>query len=86
MNKYILPLETRKNIVLTQIIEQQTILYRNDLENFGFKKDNNRHKQTEVATNNEMLREKLDLLFEELERLNAEDQTGSGTSEPRPTV
>lgn len=77
--RYLLPLHLRKDLVLTQIQEQQTIIYRNVLENLGFVAEGNKHKQTEVKTNNEILSEKIDLLFGELERLNAEDKTGSGT-------
>lgn len=77
-DKYTLPNSLRLNLVQTQIQEQQTIIYRNYLENLSFVKEGNKHKQTEVNTNNEILKEKLDLLFEELERLN---ETGSSSSE-----
>lgn len=79
MDKYTLPLHLRINTVQEQIQESQRIIYRNELENLTFKFNNDKHKQVEVSTNNEMLKEKLDLLFEELGRL--ENETGSGTPE-----
>lgn len=70
-----MPLNIRKQIILEQIQESQKIIYRNDIENLTFVKENNKHKQTEVKSNNEVLCDKLDLLFEELERLNNEDSS-----------
>lgn len=80
MDKYKLPWNLRKQTVFEQIQESQRIIYRNDLENLTFKQKNDDDKQLEVETNNKILRKKLDLLFEELDRLNAEDKTGSGTT------
>lgn len=72
MDKYRPTKETRKQILLSQIDEAQRIVYRNDLENLTFKANNDKYKQTEVNTNNEILSEKLDLLFAELDKLETE--------------
>lgn len=77
MDKYTLPLSQRTQTVTEQIQECQRIIYRNDLENLTFTANNEKAKMKEVAYNNETLKEKLDLLFGELERLDAESKTGS---------
>lgn len=77
--EYLPDLASRKQTVQEQITEFKRIYYRNNLENLEFIKQGNKHKQTEVKTNNEILKEKLDLLSEELERLN--NETGSNSSE-----
>lgn len=77
MDKYTLPLADRKRIVETQIVECQTLIYRNDLENLAFKKKNDEDKMIEVDTNNKILKRKLDGLYEELGRLEDEDSGSS---------
>lgn len=72
MDKYLPSLEKRKQIVATQIDECQTLIFRNELENLTFKQKKDEDKQTEVKTNNGILQRKLDLLFKEWEKLNAE--------------
>lgn len=77
MDKYTLPLNERLKLVQTQIYECQTMIYRNDLENLTFVAKNDEDKQTEVATNNKILRAKIDLLSTELEALNNETRGGA---------
>lgn len=72
MDKYLLPVDEKKNIVQQQIAEAQTIIYRNDLENLTFKADGEKKRTLEVDINNQTLKEKLDLLWEEWDRLNNE--------------
>lgn len=76
MDKYSLPAKQKLQIVQTQINECQTLIYRNDLENLAFKRKNDEDKMTEVKVNNDILRRKLDGLFEELGRLD-EDSSNS---------
>lgn len=78
MDKYTLPVNQRQGLVQTQIEECQTMIYRNDLENLTFIKKNDEDKQTEVNTNNKILRNKIDLLLTELEALN--NEAGSSPS------
>lgn len=85
-DKYLPDTQTRQQIVITQIGECQTLIYRNELENLTFKEKKDQDKQTEVETNNGILKRKLDLLFKELEKLYAEDQIGSRNAEPGPSV
>lgn len=73
MDKYILGLPDRKAVVNDQIYECQKLIYRNNLENLTFKQKKDEDKQLEVETNNNILKRKLDLLFEELGRLQNED-------------
>lgn len=77
MDKYTLPINERKSLVQTQIFECQTMIYRNDLENLTFKAKNDEDKQVEVATNNKILRNKIDLLSTELESLEDENRGGA---------
>lgn len=77
MDKYTLPFGIREKIVQTQIEECQTMIYRNNLENLAFIRKNDEDKQTEVATNNKILKAKIDDLLTELEGLNNE---GSGST------
>lgn len=74
IDKYTLPLDTRKYLVKTQIEECQTLIYRNDLENIAFVKKNDEDKMIEVETNNKILKRKLDGLFEEQARLDSEEE------------
>lgn len=78
MDKYLPTLDTQKQIVSEQISECQRMIYRNDVENLTFTANGEKAKIKEVEYNKETLKEKLDLLFTELERLN---ETGSDTSE-----
>lgn len=84
MDKYTLPFNRRNEIVRDQIEECQTMIYRNNLENLNFIKKNDEDKQVEVATNNKILRNKIDLLSTELEGLNNEDS--GGVTEPGAAV
>lgn len=72
MDKYTLPVTTRQQLVQTQIEECQTMIYRNNLENLAFIRKNDEDKQVEVATNNKILKAKIDDLLTELEGLNNE--------------
>lgn len=71
MDKYLPVLSEQILMVQDQIGECQRILYRNDLENLVFTAGNEKAKIKEVEYNKQTLKEKLDLLFTELERLNA---------------
>lgn len=81
MDKYKLPLEIRIQTVQEQIAESQKIMYRNDIENLTFTAEGDKRHQKEVEINNQTLKDKLDLLWEELGRLNDEEKTGSSSSE-----
>ena len=70
--KYQLEPEERKFIIEEQIGECKRIIYRNDVENLTFTANGEKAKIKEVAYNNETLREKIDILDEELERINKE--------------
>lgn len=79
-DKYLPSVGQRKELVLTQIGECQTLIYRNNLENLTFKANGDKHKQVEVETNKEILKEKIDLLLTELqnlESLSANPNSGS---------
>lgn len=84
--KYLPTLESRKRILMTQIDECQTLIYRNELENLTFKEKKDADKQTEVKTNNGILQRKLDLLYKEWEGLNAEDEDSGSTAQPGPAI
>lgn len=84
MDKYTLPIQARLQVVKTQISECLTLIYRNDLENIAFKKKNDEDKMTEVRVNKDILKRKLDGLYEELGRLESEDS--SSAPEPGITV
>ena len=71
MDKYLPSLEDRIMTIQEQISECQRIIYRNDVENLSFVANNEKAKIKEVEYNNQTLKEKLDLLFKELDRLNA---------------
>lgn len=79
-DKYTLALGLRKQTVLEQIQECQKIIYRNYLENLSFIANNEKARIKEVEYNNVTLVEKLDILYKELDKLNAEAKTGSDTS------
>lgn len=84
MDKYTLPINQRLQLVKTQVEECQTMIYRNDLENLTFRAKNDEDKQTEVATNNKILRAKIDLLTTELEGLV--NEASSNTSVQGPAI
>lgn len=71
MDKYLPSLEERITTIQEQISECQRIIYRNDVENLSFTANNEKAKIKEVEYNNQTLKEKLDILFKELDRLNA---------------
>lgn len=75
MDKYRPTISRRKQIVLDQIGECQTLIYRNDLENLTFKQKNDEDKQLEVQTNNNILAKKIDGLLTELDSLEKQDET-----------
>lgn len=70
-DKYTLPVDERVRTVKDQIEECQRIIYRNHLENLTFLANNEKARVKEVEYNNQTLKEKLDLLFKELDDLNA---------------
>lgn len=77
MDKYQYPLELRKLTIQEQIAECQRMIYRNYVENLSFTVNNEKAKIKEVEYNNQTLKEKLDLLFEEWERLQNEPSQDS---------
>lgn len=77
MDKYLPSLQERMRVIASQIEECKKIIYRNDVENLSFQANNEKAKIKEVEYNNQTLREKIDVLNEELERLNDEGKTGS---------
>lgn len=84
MDKYTLPLRLRIQTVQTKIEECQRIIYANHVENLTFIANNEKAKIKEVEYNNGTLKEKLDVLFKELDDLNAE--AGSNTTKSGPAV
>lgn len=80
MNDYLPTLADRQKLVLTQIAECQTMVYRNNLENLTFIEKNDEDKQLEVSTNNKILSKKIDVLSKEYERLVAEGEASSNTT------
>lgn len=75
MDKYLPPVKRRIDIIETQIAECQTLIYRNNVENLSFVANGEKAKQKEVEYNNETLKEKVDILREELGRLLDEDSS-----------
>lgn len=72
MDKYEYPLRLKQEMVQEQIAECQRIIYRNNLENLTFTVNNEKAKIKEVEYNNQTLKEKLDILFEEWEKLHGQ--------------
>jgi hypothetical protein len=77
MNEYLPPIERRIEIIESQIAECQTLIYRNNVENLSFVVNGEKSKQKEVEYNNETLKEKVDILKEELGRLLDEDSSNT---------
>lgn len=77
MNKYDLPLREKQITVQEQIDECRRILYRNYLENLTFTANNEKAKMKEVEYNTGTLKEKLDLLWKEHDRLSSETSSNS---------
>jgi len=86
MDKYTLPLDARKQILKEQIFESQKIMFRNDVENLTFNRENNKARMGEVKINNQILREKIDDLTTELARLENETPTGGDSTIPRAAI
>jgi len=77
MDKYLPPIKRRIQIIETQIEECQTLIFRNNVENLSFVANGEKAKQKEVEYNNETLKEKIDVLTEELKRLLDEDSSNT---------
>lgn len=77
MDKYLPPIKRRIQIIETQIEECQTLIFRNNVENLSFVANGEKAKQKEVEYNNETLKEKIDILTEELKRLLDEDSSNT---------
>jgi len=72
MDEKYLPSVSEQIVTLTeQINECKRIIYRNQIENLTFVENNEKAKIAEVAYNNNTLKEKIDVLTKELDRLNA---------------
>lgn len=72
MDKYDLPHDIKIQTIQEQIAECQRIIYRNYLENLSFTANNEKNRMKEVEANNETLKEKLDLLWEEHDKVSNE--------------
>lgn len=68
---YLPPLNRRKEIIATQIEECKTLIYRNLVENLSFVENGEKAKIKEVEYNNQTLKEKIDVLSKEWDKLNA---------------
>lgn len=77
MDKYLPTVQQRIQTILTQIEECKKIIYRNDVENLSFVANGEKSKIKEVEFNNQTLRDKIDVLTEELKRLNNEARSSS---------
>lgn len=70
-DKYLPSVEERSLTLKEQINECKRMIYRNLVENLTFVENNEKAKIAEVEYNNNTLKEKVDVLTQELEKLNA---------------